>query len=325
MKRLLIYILIALAATPAGAQKNANFVDYIETYHELAIDQMRRHQVPASITLAQGILESAAGQSYLARAANNHFGIKVGNSWQGPWVTKDDETSNEKFRKYQSVEESFEDHSNFLHKDRYQHLFSLNITDYKGWAKGLKEAGYATNPQYPKLLISLIEDYELAQYDNIGDNGYTAAMNEAIASAEEDFFSREGYENTSHSTSHDTNGRMRTITHQLRLNNNLAYVVARMGDSYESIAYELNMNPDKLRKYNEVDVNHSLQEGTIVYLAKKSKNVAPNLRGKYHQVKAGESMYLISQLYGIKYKYLYEWNNLPPFYTPQAGDLLRVF
>lgn len=325
MKRFLIYLIIAFGAIPAGAQKNATFVSYIETYHELAIDQMRRHQVPASITLAQGILESAAGQSYLARVANNHFGIKVGNSWQGPWVLKDDETSNEKFRKYGSAEESYEDHSSFLHKDRYQHLFNLNITDYKGWAKGLKEAGYATNPQYPKLLISLIEDYELAQYDNIGDNGYSAAMNEAIASAEEEIFSREDYPNSRQTSAHGTKGKTRTITHQLRLNNNLAYVVARMGDTYESIAYELNMNPDKLRKYNEVDVNHYLHKGAIIYLAKKSKHVAPNLRGKYHQVKVGESMYLISQFYGIRFKYLYEWNNLPPFYTPQAGDLLRVY
>lgn len=325
MKRFLIYLIIAFGAIPAGAQKNATFVSYIETYHELAIDQMRRHQVPASITLAQGILESAAGQSYLARVANNHFGIKVGNSWQGPWVLKDDETSNEKFRKYGSAEESYEDHSSILHKDRYQHLFNLNITDYKGWAKGLKEAGYATNPQYPKLLISLIEDYELAQYDNIGNNGYSAAMNEAIASAEEEIFSREDYHNSRQTSAHGTKGKMRTITHQLRLNNNLVYVVARMGDTYESIAYELNMNPDKLRKYNEVDVNHNLPKGAIIYLAKKSKHVAPNLRGKYHQVKAGESMYLISQFYGIRFKYLYEWNNLPPFYTPQAGDLLRVY
>ena len=132
----------------------------------MAIDQMNRYGIPASITLAQGLLESGAGTSMLAQKANNHFGIKVGGTWTGPYVTKDDDRQGERFRKYESVEESFEDHSRFLaERQRYASLFNLDPTDYRGWAHGLKEAGYATNPEYAKKLISLIDIYKLHEFD----------------------------------------------------------------------------------------------------------------------------------------------------------------
>lgn len=313
MKRLLIYIIIALSALPSLAQKNTTFINYIDTYKEMAIDQMRRHNIPASITLAQGILESAAGQSYLAKNANNHFGIKVGGTWTGPWVLKDDETCNEKFRKYESPEESYEDHSLFLHKSRYANLFTLPITDYKGWAKGLKAAGYATNPQYPQLLIKLIEDYDLTQYDY-----YTASNAYDWAFAEDDDH------NPGYTPANITTGQMRTITHSPRLNNGVAYVIARSDDNYETIAYEYNLDPLKLREYNEVTVNHSLRDGDIVYLAKKKKHAGASVRGKYHRVTAGDSMHSISQRYGVKFKKLYSWNKLPALYTPQSGDLILL-
>ena len=131
----------------------------------MAIDQMLRYKIPASITLAQGLLESGAGTSTLARKANNHFGIKCGRAWKGPYVLQDDDERNEKFRKYRSVEESYEDHSRFLQQARYSSLFDLSPKDYKGWARGLKRCGYATNPRYASLLIDLIERYDLDQYD----------------------------------------------------------------------------------------------------------------------------------------------------------------
>jgi len=141
------------------------YLNYIERYKGMAIDQMLRYKIPASITLAQGLLESGAGTSTLARKANNHFGIKCGRAWKGPYVLQDDDERNEKFRKYRSVEESYEDHSRFLQQARYSSLFDLSPKDYKGWARGLKRCGYATNPRYASLLIDLIERYDLDQYD----------------------------------------------------------------------------------------------------------------------------------------------------------------
>ncbi|MFN5619849.1 MAG: glycoside hydrolase family 73 protein, partial [Flavobacteriales bacterium] len=141
---------------------------YIEMWKEEAIYQMATHGIPASITLAQGILESRDGNSRLAKEGNNHFGIKCHSDWEGKRIFEDDETRNECFRKYANARESFDDHSNFLKKPRYAALFELESDDYKGWAKGLRECGYATNPDYAKLLIRIIEENELTQYDEVG-------------------------------------------------------------------------------------------------------------------------------------------------------------
>lgn len=348
MKRLLVYMIIAIAAIPAAAQKNPTFVNYIDTYREMAIDQMRRHHVPASITLAQGILESAAGQSFLATVANNHFGIKTGSAWGGEYVTKDDDRTGEKFRKYLSPEESYEDHSLFLRKQRYMQLFDLEPTDYRGWAYGLKAAGYATNPQYPALLIKIIEDYDLAQYDRMASGNYIVVggdsaqqnsgiintgrqvyVNGVLMDTDGDFILvGEDYEcpeaPVGGKYTYKKKGKVRYVTHQPRINNGIAYVFARQGDSFASIGIEFGINPTKLAGYNEIPVYANLKDGDIVYLTKKNDHVAYRLRGKYHQVKNGESIYLISQCYGIKFSQLYRWNRLPEYYMPKVGDLLRV-
>ncbi len=138
---------------------------YIERFKAIAVDEMNRSGIPASITLAQGMLESANGNSSLAREANNHFGIKCHAGWQGKTVTKDDDEAGECFRFYNSAEESYRDHTEFLKRQRYAFLFELDRNDYKGWARGLKQAGYATNPRYPELLIGLIERYGLERFD----------------------------------------------------------------------------------------------------------------------------------------------------------------
>ena len=145
---------------------NQAYWSYIDQYKGLAIEQMRKYHIPASITLAQGLLESGAGRSSLATKANNHFGIKVSGNWTGPYVLKNDDAPNEKFRKYKSAKDSYEDHSKFLQGRRYQGLFQLKITDYRGWAKGLKAAGYATSPTYAESLIRIIEMYNLYQFDS---------------------------------------------------------------------------------------------------------------------------------------------------------------
>lgn len=159
-------LLVISSLMPATAQRqNSVCLDYIATYFQMAQEQMRQYGIPASITLAQGLEESGAGLSMLATKANNHFGIKVNEDWHGPYVLRDDDHPNDKFRKYEDVKDCFEDHSRFLTRPRYQSLFNLERTDYKGWAEGLKRCGYATNPAYAEKLIKLIELYELQKYD----------------------------------------------------------------------------------------------------------------------------------------------------------------
>jgi hypothetical protein len=138
---------------------------YIARYKSIAVSEMNRSGIPASITLAQGLLESGNGNSSLAREANNHFGIKCNSEWKGPTILRDDDRIDDCFRVYKTAEESFKDHTEFLKRKRYAFLFELDKNDYEGWARGLKQAGYATNPRYPELLISLVERYDLSQYD----------------------------------------------------------------------------------------------------------------------------------------------------------------
>lgn len=278
------------------AQGQDAYRQYIATYKDMAIDQMQRHGIPASITLAQGILESNAGRSYLAQNANNHFGIKIGSDWTGPYLIKSDDNPNDKFRKYNSVAESYEDHAKFLQKPRYAALFQLDQRDYAGWARGLKAAGYATNPNYPTLLINLIEDYGLAAYD-CPQKANVQHHNQSLAAANK---------------------------HRLMLNNDVVYIRVNRGDCYETLANEVHISAKKLRKYNETVNYYVLNEGDIVYLGPKKNHVAKSLRGRYHRVLPGESMYSISQQYGIKMKQLYKWNDLPADFRPQPDMLLLL-
>ena len=150
---------------PSNGYTSLSSLQYIDKYKQIAVQEMKSFGIPASITLAQGLYESGAGNSDLARVANNHFGIKAGYSWNGKVYYKDDDNKNDAFRVYQSPEESFRDHSNFLKKKNYASLYTLDITDYRGWARGLKKAGYATNPNYSDIIIGIIEKYNLQQYD----------------------------------------------------------------------------------------------------------------------------------------------------------------
>ena len=307
MKRTLLYIICALASYASYAQKNEAYLRYIDTYKYMAIDQMQRHHIPASITLAQGIIESNAGRSMLATEANNHFGIKVGPSWAGPYVTKNDDAVGEQFRKYDSVEESYEDHSIFLQRQRYASLFNLAPTDYEGWAYGLKAAGYATNPQYPALLIGIIEYYGLAQYDHQRID-YAQTLDSHIAKT-----SKTSAPRSSH-----------IITHMPKLCNDVAYVLAHKDDTYELIAYETGIKASKLRKYNEVNSHTQPKPGEIVYLAKKKDHVARPIRNAFHRIEVGESVHSISQRYGIRMKNIYKWNHLPANYRSSPDELLLM-
>ncbi len=298
--RFLVFFVTFVVVTALYAQSGQSVQwRYIENYKDMAIDQMRRYQIPASITLAQAIVESSAGQSPLAIKAHNHFGIKVGSSWTGPYVVLADDYPNERFRKYQTDDESYEDHSRFLRDNqRYRPLFELKITDYKGWANGLKRCGYATNPNYGAMLIGVIERYNLHQFDTYINGRYRPST---VSVGEESDF----YDN-----------------HIVYLINDTYMIISISGDTWEEIARETGVSKSKLLKYNERPKKSALSVGDVIYLQKKKTKGDKSLAGVPHVVKPGESMYDIAQHYAIRLKNLYKLNGLPPTYVPEPGDLI---
>ncbi|MFV0332109.1 MAG: glucosaminidase domain-containing protein [Dysgonomonas sp.] len=299
--RLIILSLLIFLSTTAYSQAKRYKVydDYIDTYKSIAIDHMKKYKIPASITLAQGLLESGAGKSALTKSSNNHFGIKCHNDWKGQKVYHADDNPNDCFRKYKKAEDSYDDHSRFLaEKPRYKNLFSLKITDYRGWARGLQQAGYATDKAYANKLIKLIEDYELYQHDKRG------LSKEKI---KEEEIRKEI---------------IREYRHTPFKTHNLVYVIAEDGDTYENIAAEFDFKVKDLYKFNEVPEGFPLKQGDLVYFEKKkSKADKPYYE---HEVQVGESMYSISQLYGIKVKNLYKMNKKDFEYVPVEGDILKL-
>ena len=296
---LIAAILVGSASLSASAQSpwNQRYQDYINRYKDVAIQEMQRYGIPASITLAQGLLESGAGQSELCRKGNNHFGIKC-HEWSGRTIYHDDDESQECFRAYNSALESFEDHSRFLaEKPRYKRLFSLSRTDYKGWARGLKECGYATNPQYANSLIGIIETYQLHQYDRAaGRHHNTGGVAGSVANE-----------------------------HPIHAYNKNFYLYARSGDTFKSLAAETGVSARRLARYNELDRKHQLSEGEVIYLEKKQTRALKDFKNRPHVVRAGDSMHSIAQMYGIRLKSLYQKNGLSPDYMPRVGDRLRVY
>lgn len=299
-----LYLLISLfvlsvIAIAQPAEKRMTREEYIETYKDEAIKEMHRSKIPASITLAQGILESGDGNSPLAVYGKNHFGIKCHNTWNGKTMHLDDDAKNECFRKYNDVYESYRDHSEFLTtRGRYSFLFDLKITDYKGWAKGLKKAGYATNPKYPDLLIKLIEDHQLYQYDS-----YAKVPPKKLKK-------------------NRSSKPLAVVSHNrtIKLHNNIKYIRAKEGDTFYKITQDFDMNLWQIFKYNDLNKTDILKVGDIIYLQPK-RNKAPE---KYHIVKEGETMRDISQLYGIKLKKLYKKNNLIMGTQPNVGDKISL-
>ena len=291
----LILLISALGAASAQLKKSKAYTDYFNQWAEVAMQQMIQYRIPASITLAQGVLESGAGKSELALRANNHFGIKC-NGWTGRRSYHDDDERGECFRAYDNAYQSYVDHSVFLStSQRYRRLFDLKRTDYKGWAKGLKACGYATSPTYATKLIEIIETYQLHQYD-IGKE----------FTKREDVLMQQG-----------------DVRHIYTFNKNY-YIRARRGDTFRRIADDMDISYRKLARYNERNKNDVLAEGEIIWLQKKAKKAPKAFKNKPHRVEPGESMYTISQRYGIRVKYLYKMNDLGPDYVIRPGDLLRV-
>ena len=301
--RLTLVVLLGVLPMALQAQRrNSRYNSYIKEYAPLAVEQMKKHKIPASITLAQGLLESGAGTSSLARKSNNHFGIKCHSTWRGKKVYYDDDAPKECFRAYRKVEDSYEDHSKFLTEGaRYRFLFDLKITDYKGWAKGLKKAGYATDRSYANRLITIIEDYELYKYDSQG-------MSKREARKLAKLLKKKPW---------------LANPHQVYIANGLAYVVVREGDTFKLLGGEFDISWKKLVDYNDLHKEYVLEPGDIIYLKKKNKKAQKPY--EIHVVRDGESMHSISQTYGIRLKYLYKMNKKKmEEYVPEVGDTLRL-
>lgn len=301
MKRHIILFLIAIFAPLAALSQqmvwNQRYQEYIDIYKDVAIEQMLKYDIPASITLAQGVLESGAGKSELTRRSNNHFGIKC-HGWSGRTSYHDDDERGECFRAYDNAYQSYEDHSKFLRgSQRYKPLFKMKRTDYKGWAKGLKTCGYATSPTYATKLINIIQLYKLHRYDT--EKHYDKDQVELVRRQ---------------------NGLLR---HILTFNNN-KYVVARKGDTFRDIGADVKVSYRKLARYNERDKDAVLEEGEYVWLKKKQRKAPKDYEGRLHYVRSGESMYSISQKYGIRLKRLYKLNGLSPDYVLHVGDGLKL-
>lgn len=302
MKRILASILLILACaslTFAQTQRNPVFEAYIKQYTNAAVSQMRMYRIPASITLAQALLESAAGRSELALKSNNHFGIKRGSNWTGPTVTHYDDHRMEHFRKYDRVEQSYEDHSLFLQRPRYQRLYRLSPLDYKGWAHGLKACGYATSPTYADRLIALIELYELQKLDEDPNAPLNIPQEPELTEL-----------NWNH--------------HRMTTNNEVLCIVAQEGDTWAALAEEMHMDVSKLLSLNEAEESIPIHEGDYIYLAKKQNKGPKNMKGRWHKVENDESMFSIAQRYGIRIARLYKMNYKDADYTPVTGDLLKV-
>lgn len=288
------YIITLIFAISSWMQTRADaYRDYIDRYTPMAIQQMNTFGIPASITLAQGLLESGAGRSTLAREGNNHFGIKCHSDWHGGTMLRNDDAPNECFRVYLSVEDSYRDHSIFLRRQRYARLFDLSLNDYQGWARGLKECGYATDPNYAERLISIIELYSLNSLDRRDhtDMPETPAFIHKMLSSK----------------------------HVIRKTDGLHYVIAQPGDTYALIAKELNMNLKKLLKYNDRNKDGEIRAWEEVYL--QEKRDYPNKEVSKATIGDGETIHSVAQRYGMKVAAVEALN---PDAKDEAGEVLKL-
>ena len=283
----LFFSLLGLLVSFYASAQDSNSEQYIRNFHKMAISEMHSYSIPASITLAQGILESGNGKSELAVKSKNHFGIKCHKGWNGRKVYHDDDKEQECFRKYKKVSDSYRDHSEFLkNRDRYAFLFKYKMTDYKSWAKGLKKAGYATHPKYAEKLISLIERFDLAQYDTASKSGKRKVKKPKRKHRKKVF----------------------------KTENRLKFVLADAGDNFDIIATEHSLWLWQLLEFNDLVADKILDVNDRVYLEfKKNRS-----RTEFHLVEEGETLYSIAQLHGLRLAKLYHKNRL------EIGAQLKV-
>lgn len=291
-------VIFTFSAIAAG--KRISVEEYINTYKKIAIDEMKRSGIPASITLAQGMLESANGNSTLSVQAKNHFGIKC-HKWQGKTFYQDDDAKDECFRKYGSPEESYRDHTDFLvNTSRYAFLFDYKSDDYKNWAKGLKKAGYATSRSYAEDLIRIIEENNLHKFDN-GD--YTQQP-KIRASKSKSYKAEEFYVDIKRRKVYERN--------------RIKYVLVEEGDNLSKLTKEMSMLSWELKKYNELTDTAQLVPGQVLYI--QPKRWKAEVGNDFHIAASGETMHAISQLYGVKLNKLYRKNRMEQGIQPAEGQ-----
>lgn len=320
MKKAILSLLLFISGIVAYSQsKDELAAEYIKNYSHLAVKEMNQYGIPASITIAQGLLESGYGKSRLATSANNHFGIKCKSTWTGDKIYHDDDEAQECFRVYACVEDSYNDHSVFLKgNQRYAFLFDFGATDYESWAHGLKKSGYATNPRYAYLLIDIIERYDLAQLDKGYEAKVIGTINDKLVSdivRKDKPTTRQEIEDNPLLEAKYTFGGMKVYR-----NNKSDFVLSVEGDTYASIAQRLNMKPEKLARFNDARVENPV--GKVVYIQRKAAKGPKGLN--VHIVKENETMYSISQRYGISHKWLCNLNDKARGESPRIGERIRL-
>lgn len=348
---------LLLSSNSQAQYTDTNIYMYIEQYKEIAVQKMKEFKIPASITLAQGIFESACGTSKLATEGNNHFGIKCHKNWEGMTILIDDDELQECFRKYEKVEDSYSDHSLFLTtRDRYKNLFKLDIMDYKAWARGLKEAGYATNPEYANRLISLIERFNINRWDSLYLQPNLVISPEKEVDKKEEIIvqqkhlSRPINQTTGGENKHENerkesradnvvnktqSGKVVPIftasTKDFPLsecpwtdltvyeNNKTQFVIAQKGDSYKSIAKSVQRSEKELHKYNDAPTDSRLIENQVVYIEHKNKK-----NNVIHIVSEGETLRYIAQKYAVQLHAILAYNNLTKESIIKPGDKIKL-
>lgn len=308
--------------TAMSAYGKSDQEKYISQYAELAVKEMYRSGVPASITLAQGLLESGNGKSTLAVKGNNHFGIKCHKGWTGKSMRHDDDKKNECFRVYDSPEESFRDHSDFLrYRDRYSFLFDFRITDYKSWAHGLKKAGYATDPSYPQKLIRIIEEYDLHKYDRKSSRKHSEESSDEVIQQE----LPKSPSQIEQDVPLEENMREQfsfSLSRPVYTRNRVPFVYAEEGDTYEILASLYGLFPREILKFNDVKDPSDLKPGDVVYLRTKKSRSAKGL--DKHVMEEGETLAEISQRYAVKLSRIYKLNGFDQSYVPSEGEIIKL-
>ena len=309
MKKMFIAIVLLLGLLGLSAKDDTPQERYVKKYADMAVKEMVRSGVPASITLAQGMLESGSGMSKLATQGNNHFGIKCHKGWEGKSMKVDDDAPNECFRVYSSVADSYKDHSDFIrYRDRYKFLFDLERTDYKGWAYGLKKAGYATDPGYPAKLIKYIEEYKLYKYDVLSkveekEVPLSPLVIEAPKMAREEFHF--------------------PLTRELFSKNGVPFVYSLEGETYRSIAKYYHLFHQEILRFNDLRKDEELLPGTVVYLSFKENHTQPGL-DKYIIEQEGEDFHAICQRFAVKEKAILKLNGWKKAPFLAEGDEIKL-
>ena len=309
MKNRILILLLGLAVLFAAAEGDTAQDRYIAKYSSIAISEMQRSGIPASITLAQGMLESRYGLSSMATDGNNHFAIKCHRDWKGKKMYYDDDAPHECFRVYRSAEESFRDHSDFLrYWDRYKPLFELDPTDYKGWAHGLKKAGYATDPRYAEKLIKIIEQYKLYRFDT-GSGGQAVAVPTAPLVLEKQTVTKVAVSGERYTYS---------LNRPLYKRNGVRFVYSQPGETWESIAISQGLFLKELLAFNDLSAAEPLQRGAVVYLQRKKRQAAPGM--EMYVFSEGERLRDVCQRFAVRQASVVKLNGLPEGWTPQEGD-----